>query len=70
MRLIGIDSVMCPKAERIAAWQALARDLDPALLDAMTTEIAADAVIETAPRFLNGEVRGRIVVPMSEGENH
>ena len=69
VRLIGIDSVMCPKAERIAAWQALARDLDPALLDAMTTEIAADAVIETAPRFLNGEVRGRIVVPMSAGES-
>lgn len=65
VKLIGIDSVMCPRAERVTAWQRLAADLDLSLLETMTTEIAADAVIETAPQFMNGSVRGRIVVPLS-----
>jgi acrylyl-CoA reductase (NADPH) len=30
----------------------------------MTTEIALADVIDTAPRFLQGQVRGRIVVPV------
>ena len=33
-------------------------------LDAMTTEVSFDDVIETAPKFLEGKVRGRIVVPV------
>ena len=63
--LVGVDSVMCPKAERIAAWKRLASDLDLAKLDAMTTEIPLAKVIETAPKFLEGQIRGRIVVPVA-----
>lgn len=63
--LVGIDSVMCPKPERMEAWQQLARDLDLAKLDAITTEIPFADVIDTAPKFLKGEIRGRIVVPVS-----
>ncbi len=63
--LVGVDSVMCPKAERIAAWERLAQDLDLAKLDAMMTEVAFADVIEIAPKFLDGEVRGRIVVPVA-----
>lgn len=63
--LAGIDSVMCPKPERLEAWARLARDLDPAKLDSMVVELPLDKVIETAPRFLKGEVRGRIVVPVN-----
>ena len=33
--LLGIDSVMAPEQPRLAAWDRLARDLDPALLDAI-----------------------------------
>ena len=62
--LAGIDSVMCPKADRLAAWNHLAQELDFALLDSMTTEIPLSDVIATAPRFLQGQVRGRIVVPV------
>lgn len=63
--LVGIDSVMCPKPERMAAWQRLASDLDLGKLDAMTTEVPLGKVIDTAPDFLEGKVRGRIVVPIN-----
>ena len=62
--LAGVDSVMCPIAERVEAWQRLAAELDLAKLDAVVTEVTFGEVVETAPRFLKGEVRGRIVVPV------
>lgn len=62
--LAGIDSVMCPKAERIEAWRRLACDLDPALLSAMTQRVALADVIPTAERLIAGEIRGRIIVPI------
>lgn len=63
--LVGIDSVMCPKPERLAAWQRLAQELDMARLDAMTTELQLADVVSTAPRFLKGQVRGRLLVPVN-----
>ncbi|UJQ95917.1 oxidoreductase [Mariluticola halotolerans] len=63
--LVGIDSVMCPKPRRLAAWQQLAAELDLTQLNAMTTEIPLDQVIETAPKFLKGQIRGRVVVPVA-----
>lgn len=60
--LAGIDSVYRPQADRIAAWQRLARDLDPALLDLITHEIGLEDVIATAGSLLEGKVRGRVVV--------
>ena len=65
VRLIGVDSVLCPKPERERAWDRLSRELDLARLEAMTTEIPIDRVIQTAPEFLEGKVRGRIVVPVA-----
>ncbi len=60
--LIGIDSVMAPKAERVQAWSRLASDLDANKLDAMTTEIPLAQAIAQAAEILAGKVRGRIVV--------
>jgi acrylyl-CoA reductase (NADPH) len=60
--LAGIDSVMCPRPRRELAWARLARDLDPALLEAMTTEIGLDGALDAAARLMAGQVRGRIVV--------
>jgi acrylyl-CoA reductase (NADPH) len=60
--LHGIDSVMCPKARRIEAWQRLARDLDRDKLAAMTTTIPFAQVLGTARSILEGTVRGRVVV--------
>jgi acrylyl-CoA reductase (NADPH) len=60
--LFGIDSVMAPKKLRVEAWSRLARELDPAKLQAMTTTIGLDQVIETGRAILDGAVRGRVVV--------
>jgi acrylyl-CoA reductase (NADPH) len=62
VRLLGVDSVMAPKAPRLKAWQRLARDLDPATLDAIAQEIALSDAIETAGKFMTGTVKGRYVV--------
>ena len=65
VRLIGVDSVMCPQPERRAAWARLARDLDLGKLDAMTTGIGLGDAIAAAPEILAGRVRGRLVVDVA-----
>ena len=65
VKLIGVDSVMCPMPDRRAAWQRLARDLDLAKLDAMTQGIGLQAALQAAPQILAGQVRGRLVVDVN-----
>jgi acrylyl-CoA reductase (NADPH) len=60
--LLGVESVMAPLALRERAWSRLAQDLDPAKLDAITTEVPLSGAIEQAQRLMDGKVRGRIVV--------
>ena len=60
--LAGIDSVMAPLARRTRAWDRLARDLDPALLESITQEVGLDAAIDQARQLMDGKVRGRVVV--------
>ena len=60
--LMGIDSVMRPRQDRVEAWRRLSRDLDIKKLDLLTEEISLSQVIERAALFLQGKVRGRIVV--------
>jgi acrylyl-CoA reductase (NADPH) len=60
--LLGVDSVMAPMARREEAWSRLARDLDPAQLESMTTEIALPDAVAHAQRLMAGQVRGRIAV--------
>jgi acrylyl-CoA reductase (NADPH) len=60
--LAGIDSVMAPLARRQRAWDRLARDLDPVLLESMVEEIPLEAAIAKAHDLMAGKVRGRVVV--------
>lgn len=60
--LLGVDSVMAPLHLRQEAWSRLARDLDPALLESMTSEAPLAGAIDAARRLMDGRVRGRIVV--------
>ncbi|HWD06363.1 MAG TPA: MDR family oxidoreductase [Amycolatopsis sp.] len=64
--LAGIDSVMCPVEERREAWRRLARDLDPAVLEAITEQVSLEDCIPVAEKLIAGEVRGRVIVPVSE----
>lgn len=63
--LRGVDSVMCPKARRREAWRLLAEEVKPEVFEAIAREVAFEDVIATAPDFLEGKVRGRIVVPVA-----
>lgn len=63
--LAGVDSVMCPRAERLVAWQRLAADLDVGKLERISQEVGLDEAIPLATRLLNGEVRGRIIVDVN-----
>ncbi len=65
VRLLGVDSVMCPKGPRMAAWARLARDLDPALLDVIAQEIGLGAAIGAAADLIDGKVRGRVIVDVN-----
>lgn len=63
--LAGIDSVMCPRADRLQAWQRLETDLDMAKLGNISQEVGLAEAIPLAGKLLKGEVRGRIVVDVN-----
>ena len=60
--LLGVDSVMAPRAVRLQAWERLARDLSPAVLERMVEEIDLSQVLDAAQRLMAGQVRGRLLV--------
>lgn len=63
--LAGVDSVYCPRSDRLEAWDTLAAELDPAQLDLITTEIGLGEAVERAADVLAGKVRGRLVVDVN-----
>jgi len=65
VNLLGIDSVMCPREERIKAWARLVRDLPLDRLERMTQTVPLSVVPELASRILRGEIRGRTVVDLT-----
>lgn len=63
--LLGVDSVMAPMAKRVAAWDRLARDLDPGLLEAMTTVEPLARAPDLAADIIAGRTRGRVVIDVN-----
>lgn len=63
--LYGIDSGRTPVAERVAAWERLAADLDPGKLESVTREIPLAEAIPAADELLAGRSRGRLVVDVN-----
>ncbi|MER9075101.1 oxidoreductase [Mesorhizobium sp. M0904] len=62
--LLGIDSVMAPKAVRLEAWRRIGTDLDHAKLASLSTSIGFDGIIGAAHDIIEGKIRGRVVVDM------
>ena len=60
--LLGIDSVMCPKGPRMAAWDRLDRDLDRSLISAIGTEVSLSEAIQAGHDIIAGKIRGRVLV--------
>ncbi len=63
--LLGIDSVRTDPALRRAAWERLARDLDPARLDTLTRVVPLDQAKTAASTLLDGQGTGRTVVEVA-----
>ena len=60
--LAGVDSVMAPIGRRREAWERLARDLDPSLLEAIAVDIGLEEAVARAHDLMQGKLRGRVVV--------
>ena len=65
LTLAGIESVMAPLARRQQAWDRLARDLAPALLETIIEEITLEQAPARAADLMAGRVRGRLVVKVA-----
>ena len=63
--LLGVDSVMAPKAPRLKAWERLARDLDPAAIETIGHVIGLGEAIAAAGKLMSGEVKGRYIVDVN-----
>jgi acrylyl-CoA reductase (NADPH) len=65
VNLLGIDSVMQPRENRMAAWGRIARDLPRDKLEAMVSETSLSDLPELGPAILAGRVKGRVVVDVN-----
>jgi acrylyl-CoA reductase (NADPH) len=63
--LIGVDSVMAPRALRERAWARLAQDLQRASIDAIAHTVGLAQALPAAEQILSGLVRGRVVVDVN-----
>jgi acrylyl-CoA reductase (NADPH) len=66
VRLIGIDSVMAPRALRERAWRALGAELPLKKLSAIASRtIGLGDAIEVAAELMSGRLAGRVVVDVN-----
>jgi len=66
VKLLGIDSVMCPMSLRRDVWHRLAHDLKPARLTETAQTIGLDDLPQAFATLLKGGARGRFVVSLVE----
>lgn len=62
VNLLGIDSVLRPREDRLRAWDRLARDLPLDALDAMIQPATLADLPALGDAILKGQVQGRVVV--------
>jgi acrylyl-CoA reductase (NADPH) len=67
VKLIGIDSVMCPAEIREQAWRRIAAECS--FLDAVASVVPFREVVPASFDLLNGQLRGRTVVAIDESLN-
>lgn len=64
--LIGVNSSLTARALREQAWQRIACDLDPVIVDAIARPIALEDARNAAAEVLAGRVAGRLAVRVGE----
>ena len=63
--LAGVDSVMCPREDRLEAWQRLGTDLDIDKLGSISREVGLAEAIPAVEDLMDGKVRGRVLVDVN-----
>jgi acrylyl-CoA reductase (NADPH) len=64
--LLGVDSVMRPKKDRVEAWQKLSELLPENEMQSIAQVIGLEASIDVADKLLKGDVTGRVVVDVNK----
>jgi len=64
VKLLGIDSAMCPMPKRQDVWRRIATDMKPGGLHAIAKEIGLDQLPDAFGTLLAGAARGRFVVKL------
>src|ERR671933_146919 len=64
VRLIGIDSVQCPRERRLSIWNKLASDWKPTQLNELTSTITLFQLTEYIETILQGKSVGRVIVSL------
>lgn len=67
INLLGIDSVMRPYADRVAAWDRIASDMPRDYLTSMTRLITLADLPQAGADIIQGKVKGRLVVDVKAG---
>ena len=60
--LLGVDSAMCPKADRVEAWNRLAQLIDVTRLESVVSEYPLSEAINAAHALMDGKMHGRILL--------
>lgn len=68
VRLLGVESVLCPAERREVAWSRLARELPPHKLEEMIQVARLDDVPALSREIVAGRLHGRVVVDLGRGE--
>ncbi len=69
VKLLGIESSMCPMDRRVETWRRVGTDLKPAHVASMTEEIGLADLPRAFDTLLKGQARGRFVVNLKRGAN-
>lgn len=62
VNILGVNSVNCPRKLKKTAWRKLAGEWYLKALPMMCTEISLMELAEYSLRFINGEIKGRLVI--------
>ncbi|PSW11662.1 oxidoreductase [Photobacterium sanctipauli] len=64
VKLLGIDSVMCPFEKRQQAWQKLGELLPASFFEQACREVSLEEVADCAEAITNGQITGRVVIKL------
>ena len=66
IKVWGMDSANCSIKRREFIWGEAANLIDFSLLESSVQTVSLEALIETYPKILKGEISGRVIVDLSK----